>query len=353
MEPPTAHRRAILPVLAWLFSFGVGCGDSDPGSVEPPMRADVADSLIDEDSRIQNFGPVLSRPGRKLNHVYRLTNSTERDVTILGVINRKPCCGMVDVETALLHPGDHTDVEVTLVIGETFGVVAHEAEILTEPASSGGLVLRTLAEALPALHVEDESSSTRTVYLGADEPRRAEFRVYARGTASEPPVDLDRLELRSTAGAEWVGPKEDGPAEVGLTVEARRFVVPLDAVGSPGKRSAEVVLLDGEQDVYRHVVAWDVVSTIQASPRRVVFRSGPNSVRILIRAGDQRPFRVERVECQVPGIQGWAVDTSAAVAQVIEIQGESPRPEDRDAVVTVHTDHPSQARVDLPIVVLD
>lgn len=261
---------------------------------------------------------------------------------------------MVQAGTGLLRPGDHTDIEVTVVVGERFGAVVHEAEVLTEPPSARGLVLRTLAEAHPALHVEDESSSTRAVFLDADESRHAEFRVYARGTASEPLIDLDRLELNSTVGAEWIGPKEDGPDHAGLKVESRRFLVPLDAVGPPGQRTAEIALIDGEQSIYRHVVDWEVVSTIQASPRRVVFRSsGPNTVRIVIRAGDQRPFRVEQVECRVPGIQGWAVETSADATQVIEIQAEPPLPEERHAVVTVHTDHPSQARVDLPIVILD
>lgn len=73
------HQQIAIPIVSSLVIFGIGCGRSDSGSGESlvQMKSDVADLLIDEDSRIQDFGPVLSRPGRKLNHNYQLINKTK------------------------------------------------------------------------------------------------------------------------------------------------------------------------------------------------------------------------------------------------------------------------------------
>jgi hypothetical protein len=213
------------------------------------------------------------------------------------------------------------------------------------------LVLRTSAEAHPALRVEGDSS-VATVLIGTREPRRVGFLVFASGTGSETPVDLDKLRLRSTVGVEWAGPKQPGPDVDGLTVESRRYVVTLDSAGPPGERTAQVELLDGENGLDRHVVTWEVASAITASPKMVVFQSGQKSFRVLLRAGDETPFRVERVECQSPGIKGRAASPGAAVVQVVEIEG-TPRPGQGRGVVTVFTNHPAQPRVDLPYVVLE
>jgi hypothetical protein len=315
--------------------------------------APVEASLIDEGAMAHDFGPVVSRPGRKLDHRYHLRNATAHDVTIVNVINRKTCCGIVRVGKTLLHSGDETEIDVTLVVGDKFGSVVHETEVVTDPPPPRELVLRTSAEAHAALRIEGDSSSVPTVLLGAGKPQRIGFRVFACGTATEPPVDLDRIALRSTVWVEWAGPKEDGPDEDGLKVESRRFSVSLEPAGPLGERTAQVVLLDGDRNVLSHVVNWTVVSAITASPKLVVFKSGQRTSRVLIHAGDQKPFRVKRVECQTPGVQGRVANPAAAVTQVIDIEGAPARPEGGRGVFTVFTDHPSQEQVDLPFVVID
>lgn len=206
-------------------------------------------SLIDEGSTSHHFGSVISRTGRTLDHSYSLRNNTARDVTILKVINRKTCCGTVHVGKALLHPGDQTDIKVSLMVGDKFGSVIHETEVVTEPPPSQELVFRTSAVVYPALRVEYDSSIP-TVLLGASEPRRVEFRVIAYGSASEPPIDLDRLVLRSTLEGGWVGPTEDVPDEDGLKVESRQAIVSLKKDGLPGDRRASVEVLDGDHSLF-------------------------------------------------------------------------------------------------------
>jgi hypothetical protein len=284
-------------------------------------------------------------------HRYRLANTTRHDVKIVDVINRKTCCGIIRVGALALRPGDATDVEVTLVVGERFGEVAHETEVVTDLPSDPNLVLRTTATAIPAVRVEEISSQEGTILIGTGEPKRAEFRVFASGTPTEPPLDLDRVELRSTIKVDWVRQKEESPSDGGLRVESRRFAAWLDSAGPPGERAAEIRLYEGKQVLHRHDVNWEVVSPITASPKMIVMRPGERDRRVIIHSRDRRPFRITRIECKAPGIQVRA-GNAAALTQTIEVEG-VPRSESGQGVVTVFTDHPAQGRVELPFVVIE
>lgn len=348
-EQGAGSLRNLTGVITLLAIFGAGCGHPNPKSDDGQATAAV---LIDDAAASHDFGPVISRMGRKLDHQYSLRNQTSHDVTIVNVINRKTCCGTVRVGKRILHPGDSTTVDVALSVSDKLGSVVHETEVVTEPISLNEIVLRTSADAHPALRVEGESSSSPTVILGSEKSQQVGFQIFACGTASEPPVDLDRLVLRSSVKAEWDGPKQNAPGDDGLIVESRRFLVGIEPSGPPGDRKAEVVLVDGEQRIFRHELTWEVASAITASPKLVVFKPGERTSRVLIRSGDQKAFRVKRVECQAIGVHGRAESTAAAVSQVIEIEG-SPKPGDGRGVVTVFTDHPSQEEVVLPFVVID
>jgi hypothetical protein len=128
----------------------------------------------------------------------------------------------------------------------------------------------------------------------------------------------------------------------------------LDPTGPERERKAEILLHDGKQVLFRHVLNWESVSPITTSPAMVVIKSGERRYRILVRSRDQKLFRVTRIECKVPGIRGRAPNNSAALSQAVEIDGErTPRSESGRGVITVFTDHPAQGKVDVPFVVLD
>lgn len=338
-------------VFIALLVLGVGCGQPRSEPTVGPPRPEPSGALIDEKAAAHDFGPIVSRPGLKLEHSYHLRNESARDVAIRQVVNRKTCCGAVRVGKTLLRAGDETDVTVTLLVGDRFGAVVHETEVIVDPPPPRELVLRTSAEAHPALRVEGDSS-VPTVVAGSRDPPRLEYRVFATGTETGPPPDLERLRLRSTVGVEWSGPKQPSAEGGELTVEARRFVVTLDSSGPPGERSAQVDLMDEDRALIRQVLAWEVVSVIVPSPRIVVFQHTPRTIRVLFRAADDRPFRVERVVCEAEGVKGRAAESGLAVVHVVEIEG-TPGPARRQGVLTVVTDHPAQGRVALPYVSLD
>jgi hypothetical protein len=136
-----------------------GCGHSSPNTGIRESSSDTSPSLIAQAEREHDFGAAIGRVGQKMGHRYRLSNTTPHDVRITDVINRKSCCGIVEVGSLLLRPGEGTDVEVTLLVGDRFGGIAHETEVVTDQLSDASLVLRTTATAVAALRIEEAPSS--------------------------------------------------------------------------------------------------------------------------------------------------------------------------------------------------
>jgi hypothetical protein len=344
---------SLLAACSFLVLALVGCGDvgNHPSTSSSPSQVEA--TLIDEPSRTHDFGSVVSRSGRTLVHRYRLNNTTGRDVKIVEVVNRKTCCGTVAISKTLLHPGESADVEVVLIVARgRFDDVVHETAVETDPP--GEIVLRTIAHAHPPIRFEEIASSREAVLTSGAEPLAAEFRVITNGTTDDPPIDLDRVELASTIAVRWSGAKETVAAPDGLTVESRRFVAMLDRTGEPGPRAAEIVLRDGQGERARHRVDWDLVPPIVASPKMVVLATGRREYRVMLRSQDSKAFRVEAIECVVPGLRCRVADSAAGTSQSVVVEVEdAKRTSAGHPAIVVRTDHPSLRRVEIPIVVLD
>ena len=141
--------------------------------------------MIAEESRSHHFGAVVSRPGLKLKHDYRLLNTSNHDVRVVEMVNRKPCCGEVRVGKTLLHPNDAADVEVTLAVKQEFGDIVHDTIVMTEPAQPEELLLRTMAKAYPAIRIEEVTPANGIVLLSSDKPKPVEFRALAYGSRAQ------------------------------------------------------------------------------------------------------------------------------------------------------------------------
>jgi len=324
-------------------------------STPPPLEITGAVApLIAADSRSHHFGPVISKADRKLTHAYHLDNKTKRDVRIVELVNRKPCCGEIGVGQKVLRPGDRTDVVVRLSVRQEFGEIVHDTVVVTSPPQPEPLVLRTMATAYPPIRIEEVASSSDSVLLTSDQPTQFEFRVLACGTAADPPVDLDRVEVRSTIKASWVGSKVEVPSEEGLTTGSRLFAAWFDSSGTPGERRAELQLAHGANVVHKHVLSWEAVSPIKATPKMIVMKPGERECRVLFRSRDQRLFRITGIECKVPGVQGRADSNAAAQTHTLDIESHGDvRPQNAMRLVTVFTDHPAQQKVEIPYVVID
>jgi len=333
-----------------------GCADTDGNSITLSSSTDseASSPLIGEELRFHYFGVVVSKPDLKLKHSYRLDNTSNHDIKVVQLVNRQPCCGEVRIGKTMLHPGDATDVEVTLTIKQEFGDIVHNTVVFTEPAQSEELILQTMAKAYPQMQIEETTPANGMVLLSSDKPKLIELRVIAYGTSAERPIDLNRVELLSAIKVDWLGPKEKITSEGGLTIERRRFTAALDPAGPPGRRKDEIVLQNDKRHFYTHIVGWEAVCPITASPKMIVMKAGEGKYRVLVQSRDQKLFRITRIECNMPGVQGRSVSTASALSQSVEVEGQAPSwPESRRGLITVFTDHPAYGKLDLPFVVID
>jgi hypothetical protein len=160
--------------------------------------------------------------------------------------------------------------------------------------------------------------------------------------------------MRSAIKVDWLGRKEVARSDDGLTVETRRLNAVLDPVGAVGERRSEIVLEHNKRACYIHVVNWESVSPITASPRMIVMKPGKHDYRVVIQSRDEKLFRIMRIECKVRGVQGRARNETAALTQMVDVDGQvAPRPDHGRGIITVFTDHPSQVRLDVPFVVIE
>ncbi len=313
----------------------------------------IAAGLIDDDDRVHHFGSVVATAGRKLDHKYHLVNHTQKSVKIVNVVNRKPCCGVVAVGKTTLAPDEATDVVVTLSVGGRFGDVTHEAVVVTDDDPPQELVLRTVAQACPPLRVEEVGSAIATTPLTGGS-RRVECLVKAYGASGKPPLDLDRLKLDATVDAGWVGVKESGIAEDDLTVESRRFYAVLDGHGKPGARTAAVGLLDGKNKVFEHVLNWEVVPPITASPKLLVIRPGTRAYPFILQSRDGKAFRVAPLASNDAGLTLQIPSAEALLTQKVTVDvTATPKSAAVPKVLTLETDHPAMAKVEIPVVVIE
>jgi hypothetical protein len=150
----------------------------------------------------------------------------------------------------------------------------------------------------------------------------------------------------------WVGPIEDHPSDAALKVVSRRFAALLDPNGNPGNREAEIHFREGRQVLHSHSVHWEVVFPITNSPKVVLLSQGKKAYRVVLKSNDGKLFHIKRIECNLAGIRGRAVNDSASSSHIIEILKVS-QVQEGHGVAIAFTDHPSQEMVELPIRLID
>lgn len=336
--------------FAVLSSCAIGCAEYPP----PVHTPESASTLAQGNTLVHHFGSVISNSGLRLDHVYRLVNRTVRDIEIVDVVNLKPCCGQVRFERTNLRPNQTVEIEVSLSIRQDFGAISHGALVLTDPPQSEELILRTLAQAYPRIRFEESNPGERMTLLTSDEPRSLELRVFAHGAERTAPINLDQLEVRCPLQARWVGPARELALEDGLRTLARSMTVLVDPKGKIGERGCELALIRGPDVVLKHVVRWESVACITASPKVIVLSPSATEGRAVLRSRDGRDFRIRRLECAAAGLRVKLedqVDASSAVVRVVRVGEASPA--DERAVIKLFTDRPELERIDISVVLLN
>lgn len=220
----------------------------------------------------RDFGPILSGGDAKRPHRYHLESRTDRPVDILGVVNRKPCCGQVEaVEPVTLAPGQAVDVNVTLHIGLAAGLVSHVAEIQARGDDNRVIAVELVTTAVGLARAAIDVADPARLALEPGESARIELVVRSFGNRENPPFPLNDRAIRCDTPVEWVGAEEARTdPDSGLDERLRRLVMTLNASGEPGRRSAFLELRDGGATAARKMLAWEVSPAIKAVPPGLV-----------------------------------------------------------------------------------
>ncbi len=337
-------RGMALAVLA-------GCTPSALPTVALDAEPVETHFLIDEVSRAHHFGAVIAQTGTQRVHRFALRNATDRPLTIVEVVNRKPCCGALALGKAELAPGEETALELTLNVGGKFGDVVHEAVIVTDPPSPDEIVLHTTARAYPPVRIE-ELNADFTALVKGGLPRACVYQIIAHGTPDQPAIDLNHATIGGTVKANWLDEAKPGEAVDGVTATVRKLGVSLEPVGEPGDRRDSLTLSANNESVLDHTIAWRLDTPITATPKVLVVRPGKTDYKILLRATGEDPFRVTNIEA--PEIVATLpTDETAHTTQSISFHIETPPTGAGKSEVAILTDHPNQPRVTIPIVSLE
>ncbi len=346
-----------LPRIAAILGLGLafcgpnsGCSVHDESVAVPPA---TSASLIESEAATYQFGPVINKPGRWLSHTYPLVNHLDRDIELVDVINKKPCCGVINFKRTLLMPGDRTEVEIKLAVGGRFASVSHQAELVTDPPLPEPVMLRTEAEAVPEIRVVESDSNKRVLLVGATHTQPARYQLIATGTAQEPPDDLDGVEIKSSVEAGWVGPQRKSRDDRDFVVHTRDWAAPLSAVGERGSRTDQVVFQRANQVLSRWNVTWEVVLPVEPTPKMLVIQPGTTRYRIVLRSQDAKAFHVESVSCDLAAIEVQpCTATDKAVQTLVFQEKEGGRDDNSRGKITLTTNHPDAATIEIPVHIL-
>ena len=296
-----------------------------------------------------NFGGVIDG-GTLLSHTYRFVNDRDhRDhrVRVLELVNLKTCCGRVEpVNVRDLMPGEGVDVTVRLDVRGKIGPLQHRAAIRTDADGGETTEIMTMATVFPSSLLRIESSVGSRVAPG--ERLEIKGEALAHGTKAAPGIDLDRCEVKAATGqVSWAGPAHRESVGDGVD-EARRVFTFVDPGSSePGARSCEVVLSDNDRALAKQVIAWEILESLQASPRSIVLT---DRARVTVRSRDGKAFEIRGVESSLACVKARSTSVGGADHHELEIVLDGGKAGNETVGrITVKTNRPDQPVLKVPV----
>ena len=350
------NRDAIGPKVVVLSCVVVICAScSDPVGVDVPDSPTVAASSsrpvstttwFDPASCTHDFGPILAGTSVARRHTYRLVNPSVQPVRIIGVVNRKPCCGDVEaIGATTLDPDAAVEIIVTLHIGLAAGRVVHLAELHYQDKDGKTLAapIRTTGTGLARAVIEPVEPAPSLLAPG--ESARIEYLARSFGNRDRPPFPLDDRAIRCDVPTRWTGPAESriDPA-TGLDEIRRPFAATVAASGEPGHRLTVIDLLEDGSPVGRMPIAYEVTALIRATPSGLIVAAGSHGPwTVVLKANQDRPFRVLAGHSTVEGMALGPFDPTSRPTHhlTIRLDGRAGA-EARSGEIVVETDHPLQ-----------
>lgn len=301
-----------------------------------------------------DFGLLLAGSETKLVHTYKLTNISFKGVRILGVENRKPCCGEVaTVEPQTLEHGQALEVPVTLKLGVGSGEVLRHA-VLQVDGNDNSISLITRATSQSRIAMIAVQPEIDLLNLG--ETRSVEYFVYSYGTQSIPCLNLDDMEIRSELPTKWVDKVERlGTSGRHIFEHRRRLAVTLPAASEPGRRSYMLFIQDhAGLIVGRQQIVWTVLNQLETTPTGLIFAANSaigDHKQVVLRSRDDEPFKILGTESSLTNI---SIETDQLQKTTHRIKVANFNDTSLNAKIgelKIRTNHPKQPNVTISVYV--
>jgi len=318
-------------------------------NLEQPPRTRISDR-IGSDREDFDFGTVLARD-QTLKHEFRLVNSGERPLKLIGSKVNVPCCSSVGQLPGPIPPGASAVVAVFLKAGHVADQKRVSFDIATDSPAEPIRTLVVTARFVPEREIQDTPGQATTVRLGQAASRT--YRLIGRRKAGEGRKAPTEVVAHELLQVEPLTPAEEVEGSDGIIESSRTVVVklPTRAKLGPNRESITLRWPDGLAQIQD--VRWTVEPTIRLLPPTLVLkaREGITEARVEVRSED-RPFRVLQVSGSLLAGEGPTAPQAAPVHSLripLETRrlmpGVSPE-------IEVVTDDPDQPRLKLGVLVL-
>lgn len=322
------HRRPGLASTALVPLLFFACGA--PGPSSPPLPPRIA-----FDAPVHLFGTIEN--GATLAHTFSFSNRGGTDLTVDKLRTGCGCTATVEAER-FIPPGGAGKILVECDTSAMFGQQRRTVSVYSNDPERSVTLLRLVGEVVAAAAVVPAPVDVGRIHRGQRALR--DVRLYM----SDGPAGVDVVPAEAAPFDVFLEPtRESGCAAV-------RFVTAADAPLGPFSIRLRVYGATGNELLREVTVTGEVAPDLEVSPVSIKLPRNASGAHLLVDNRGTRSTRVTGASWQ-PALGSVEIETVAPGARYrLRLKLEQPLPPDApESVVIVHTDHPEQPALEVPV----
>jgi hypothetical protein len=266
-----------------------------------------------------------------------------------------PCCSEIGpFSKEAIPPGSRCAIPVLLKVAPILQAEKKRVGFLlqTDSKECPNWTYTLSAMVFPAWEVRVSADSTRTLPIGRS--GRQVMRITGRRVGTEGNTLPTRVEAESPLVARFLGDSREETESAGVTSRTRDVEIILPTSSKPGAHRNSIRFRWPEGLTQEHLVLWEVVPAVRASPSRLVVKLSERDVThtVVLRISDDRPFHVSHIGPPRLVVSS-EFDDEASLAHTLKVRID-PRlaSQESNPQITIKTDVADQPTVSVSIVVL-
>jgi hypothetical protein len=292
---------------------------------------------------------VTVTDGSPLTFTFSTRNLLDRPLSIHGGTAFSPCCSSIGPLPTVVPPEGRLAIPVVLKTKGRAGQQQASFEVTTDDPKRSRIRLDVVANLVEECELVDIESDAAPVIVGRPAARR--FRLVLRRKAGAPTADYTVVSTPSLA-VSFDGTTQEHPGPSGTLESWQDLLVSLPASTAPGRQVGELRLKRHDGSELARPFFWEVIPTIQATPKGLVLNAADGAVRrtILVHSSDG-PIRII-------GAEGAVLDGAAplpegpAESHRLDLTLAPSLASHTASNIEIITDHPGQPKVSVSVIVL-